>query len=184
MLTINTILFIPHQFTHFFLERLPLNHYICHQKPNEGRMSGPDHLDQFLTGKIAVVGASSANKRFGGYVYRTLKEKGYDVVPVNPNTERVENDQCYPSLDAVPGQVDTAVIVVKPAAALDVINDAIAAEVPKLWFQQGADFSEAEAKARLAGIETVSGKCAIMYAKPVTGIHAFHRFLAHLFKRD
>lgn len=137
--------------------------------------------DNFLTGRIAVVGASSQNNRFGGYIYRTLKQKGYDVVPVNPRAAAIEHDHCYSSLDSIPGQLDAAIVAVKPEKALKVVDDAIAAEVPRLWFQQGADFSEAENRARQAGIETVSGKCIIMYAHPVRGIHRLHRAIADLF---
>lgn len=139
--------------------------------------------DRFLSGRIAVVGASPKNGRFGGYIYRILKQKGYSVVPVNPHAATIDHDHCYAALDRIPGQIDLAIVAVRPENAASVVNDAIAAEVPRIWFQQGADFSEIEQQAKLAGIETISGKCVIMHARPVTGLHAVHRFVSRLFGR-
>ena len=51
----------------------------------------------------------------------------------------------------------------------------------KVSIQQGADFSGSAAKAEAARITTITGKCILMYAEPVGGIHAIHRFFAKLF---
>jgi len=79
--------------------------------------------------------------------------------------------------------VKAAVVAVSPDAAETVVEDAAAAGITHLWFQRGKDFSDAENKARAEGITTVSGKCILMYAQPVGGIHAAHRFLARIFGR-
>ena len=92
-----------------------------------------------------------------------------------------EGDRCYTSLREVPDAVTSAVIVVKPERAGACIEDAAAGGIKRVWLQQGADFSEAAARARELGLEVVVDKCVLMYAGEVTGIHSLHRFFSRLF---
>lgn len=128
---------------------------------------------------VAVVGVS--DRKFGGTIYKTLKKKGYTVYPIHPTRSSFDNDTCYPHLKALPQEVKAAVIAVSPEAACTVVEDAALAGITHLWFQTGKDFSRAVAAAREKGLHTVEKKCILMYAEPVTGIHAFHRFLARIF---
>jgi predicted CoA-binding protein len=129
--------------------------------------------------EMAIVGVS--DRDFGGVIYRTLKDRGITVYAVHPARTTFADDPCYPSLTSLPSTVKTAIIAVAPQTAELVVDDAIAAGFTSLWFQQGKNFSTAEAKAKVAGIKTASGKCILLYAGEVTGVHAFHRFLAKLF---
>lgn len=131
--------------------------------------------------EVAVVGVS--RRKFGGSIYKTLKKRGYQVYPVHPRLSEFEGDRCYANLAALPDSVKVAVIALSPANAATALDHAQGGPVEKLWFQQGPDFSEIVARAEAAGYETVSGKCILMYAEPVGGIHALHRFLARLFGR-
>lgn len=128
--------------------------------------------------ELAIVGVS--DRDFGGVIYRTLKDRGITVYAVHPARTTFADDPCYPSLTSLPSTVKTAVIAVAPQTAEAVVEDAIAAGFTALWFQQGKNFSVAEAKAKIAGVQTVSNKCILLYAGEVTGVHAFHRFLAKL----
>jgi len=140
------------------------------------------HPDEFLSGgAIAVVGVSQ--RKFGGTIYRELKKRGFQVRPVHPRMDSFDGDPCAARLNDLADTIDAAVIAVSPASAVEVVDDAARSGIRKLWFQQGADFSEAIAKAEAAGIQYVSRRCVLMYARPVTGIHALHRFLARLFGR-
>jgi predicted CoA-binding protein len=131
--------------------------------------------------KIAVVGVS--NRKFGGFMYKSLRKRGFEVYPVHPTRETFAGDHCFDRLTSLPDKVDMAVVAVSPLAAEQVTQDAIEANVPKLWYQQGPNFTEVAAKAEQAGIATVTSKCVLMYAAPVTGIHAVHRWLARLLGR-
>ncbi len=132
------------------------------------------------TKSIVVVGVS--DKKFGGVIYKTLKKRGYDLSPVHPTKENFDGDKCFTKLTELSSNVRTAIVAVSPEVAKTVVNDAIEAGFSHLWFQQGKDFSESIKMAEKNGIKIVSNKCILMYAEPVTGIHAFHRFLARLFK--
>lgn len=143
-------------------------------------MSDPSDFSSSTT-PLAVVGVS--DRDFGGAIYKTLKQRGYTVYPVNPKRDDFDGDRCFASLRELPPQVKSAVIAVSPERAENVVDDAIAAGFSHLWFQQGRDFKAVVAKAESNGIQTVSRKCVLMYAQPVTGIHSFHRFLARALGR-
>ena len=143
-----------------------------------------DKIQDFLNcERVAVVGVSPSKMKFGSIAYRELKKKGYTVYPVNPHMEMFDGSRCYCSLVDIEGGVEAALISVKPPRADAVVNDAVQAGIKHLWFQRGADFSGAINKAGDHGIGTVSGKCLLMYAPPVGGIHRIHLFFAKLFKQ-
>jgi len=141
-------------------------------------------IQNFISSKnIAIVGASNRRMKFGNIAYRSLKKKGYNVYPVNPNQETIGGDRCYPNLLFVPEDVEAVVVVIPPEKAIGLVDKALKMNIDKMWFQRGADFSNLASKAEKAGIRTVSGKCILMYAPPVKGIHAVHRFFSNFFNK-
>lgn len=139
-------------------------------------------IDTIVSSKhLAIVGVS--DKKFGGIIYKTLKTRGFTVYPVHPTRESFDGDRCFASLRDLPPQVKSAVLAVSPEAADRIVDDAVSAGITHLWFQQGKDFSGAVARAQAKGIQTISRKCILLYAQPVTGIHAIHRFFARSFGR-
>ena len=138
-----------------------------------------DNIDAFIKHKgIAVVGVS--DRKFGGVIYKTLKKRGYRVIPVNPSKDIFDSDRCYKSLSEIPTDIKTAVIAVSPDSAERVFEDAKNSSVKHLWFQQGKDFSGIAQKARAQNFNTVIGRCILMYTEPVGGIHGLHRFFSRL----
>lgn len=139
-------------------------------------------IDTIATSKhLAVVGVS--DKSFGGIIYKTLKKNGYSVYPVHPTRESFDGDRCFTSVRNLPPHVKSAILAVSPEAADRVVDDAALAGMTHLWFQQGKDFSGPAAKAQARGIQTVSRKCILMYAQPVSGIHSVHRLVVRVFGR-
>ena len=74
---------------------------------------------EFLANKrIAVTGVSRSAKDHGGNtIFRRLRDRGYDVFPVNPNADEVEGVTSYHDLASIPGGVDAVVIATAPARA-------------------------------------------------------------------
>ncbi len=137
-----------------------------------------EKIDEFLGGKrLAIVGVSRSGKKFGRKVYEDLDRKGYDVVPVNPAVSDIEGKTCFPSLTAVPGSLDGAVLVVPPGVTEKVVRDAAGAGVPRIWMQQGSESEEAIRFCREKGIDVVHGHCVMMFSEPVGSIHRFHRWI-------
>ncbi len=133
--------------------------------------------------RLAVVGASATPRAFGNEMYRELKNRGFELFPVNPRHQEIEGDRCWPSLTDLPVPVDAAVFVLPPKAAVSAVAEAKAAGIKYIWFQQMANYSAAIRAAEEAGLRTVSRKCILKYAEPVQGIHKFHRVITQLVGR-
>ena len=145
------------------------------------RKASPTSLTLRGVRSIAVVGVSGRRTKFGGSAFRELKKRGYEVFAVHPSMDMFEGVKCYRSLADLPVLPDCALVTIKPRAASPVVGQAVGRGIRTIWFQQGADFSEAAAQAERAGLKVVKGRCILMYAEPVGGLHRFHRFLSKLF---
>ncbi len=73
-------------------------------------------LDTFLhPSTVAVIGASEASRKPNTAMTLRIKQwadaHGASFFPVHPVYESVLGERCYPSIDAVPGTIDLAVIL-------------------------------------------------------------------------
>ena len=77
---------------------------------------------------IAVVGASDDPVKIGGRPLAFLLRHGYrgPVYPVNPSRATVQGLPAYPSVAAIPGEVDLAVVVVPAERVLESLEAAAA----------------------------------------------------------
>lgn len=79
----------------------------------------------FRPRSVAVVGASRKRNAIGREILRNLVGFGFEgpVYPVNPAADSVHSMKAYPSLDAIPGPVDLAIVTVPRDLVLDVVRD-------------------------------------------------------------
>ena len=143
-----------------------------------------DNGSSLLAGvkSIAVAGVSSNRRKFGSMAARELKRRGFTVFPINPGLQDFEGGRCYSNLEEAAEPPDCVLISVKQAgAAGEIVSQAIKIGARMIWFQQGVSFDELARSASEAGLRVVEGRCILMYAEPVGGIHGFHRWLARLF---
>ena len=94
--------------------------------------------------KIALVGASNDKSKFGNRIYRDLRSKGYNVVPINPKDENIEGDKAYTSIQMMEELPDIVHLVVPPPIAMKVAQNAVELGVEYLWFQPGSESDELE----------------------------------------
>ena len=94
--------------------------------------------------KIALVGASNDKSKFGNRIYRDLRSKGYNVVPINPKDENIEGDKAYTSIQMMEELPDIVNFVVPPPIAMKVAQNAVELGVKYLWFQPGSESNEIE----------------------------------------
>jgi hypothetical protein len=127
--------------------------------------------------KIAVVGVSRKKTKFGNAIYKELKQKGYQVFPINPNMQTFEGNICYPDLNSLPEKVDAVVISVPPAQTEKVVREAKEAGINKVWLQQGSQSDEAVKFCEENGIDCVSNECILMFAQPSAFIHRAHKWV-------
>jgi predicted CoA-binding protein len=123
-------------------------------------MAQQDNIDRFLALKsVAVVGASRDRNKYGNIVYRNLVSRGVRAFAVNPRAETIEGDPCYPSLAGLPEKVVGAVIVVPPDQTEHVVREAVAAGIPSIWLQPGAESREAVRICEASGLCLVWNAC-------------------------
>ena len=133
--------------------------------------------------KIAVVGVSRTGKKFGNAIVKELTTRGIEVFIVHPTEAFIDGKQCFPDMESLKGIVRAVVVIVPPKNALMVIAEAAKAGIRKVWLQQGSASPEVIALARELGLSYVAGKCILMYAGKVGGVHTFHRGINKLFGR-
>jgi acetyl coenzyme A synthetase (ADP forming)-like protein len=93
--------------------------------------SVPDSSDLLLNIRsIAVVGASQDPNKVGYAVCRNLLSFPGELSPVTPKAPDILGRVAYPTLTAIPGPVDAAVIVVPVAAVPGVIEEAGKKKIP------------------------------------------------------
>ena len=117
----------------------------------------------FWPRSAAVLGASNNPNKIGGIPVRFFKEYGFEgeFYPINPTRETVQDLTAYPSLAAVEGPVDMAIMAVPARIALEAAEDCAAKGVKALVVLT-AGFAEMDeggrgAQERLAEIGRESG---------------------------
>lgn len=122
-------------------------------------------IDDFLSQHtLAVAGVSRGGKKFGNAVFRDLRRKGYCMIPVNPHARTVEGERCYPDLAAIPGPVDGVILVLPPEQTEEVVQDAVRAEIRRVWMQPGAESETAIRFCEAHDISVVHGRCIMVLA--------------------
>jgi acetyl coenzyme A synthetase (ADP forming)-like protein len=79
----------------------------------------------FRPESVAVIGASRNPGTIGYQIVDNLVRHGYQgvVYPVNPKARAIHSIKAYPSIAAVPGPVDMAVVVVPKEVVLQVVDE-------------------------------------------------------------
>jgi len=110
---------------------------------------------------IAVVGLSSDPGRPSNRVARYMQQKGYRIIPVNPNETDVLCEQAYPSLRDIPRDVAVDVVDVfrRAEATPEIAADAVATGAKVLWLQSGIVNEEAARIGEEGGLDVVMGIC-------------------------
>jgi predicted CoA-binding protein len=140
----------------------------------------------FLANKrVAVTGVSRTPKTHGSNnVYRRLRERGYDVFAVNPNTDQVEGDPCYPDLESIPGGVEAVVIGTRPEIAEDTMRECAELGIKHVWMHRGPGAGSvsdaATAYGREHGITVIDGGCPCMFGATADAGHKAMRLVFKL----
>lgn len=128
-----------------------------------------DAATEFLAKKrIAVTGVSRTQTGHGAnVVYRRLRSRGYEVFPINPNADRVEDDPCYHELKAVPGGVDAVVIGTRPETAEATMRECAELGIHHVWMHRGPGAGSVSPSAAAWGrehmINVIDGGCPLMF---------------------
>ncbi len=139
-------------------------------------------IEQFLEGrKLAIAGVSRDPKKFGHVAYLDLKKKGFEIYPVNPETDIIEGQPCFHSVSALPGDVKNLLVITPKNNTLEVVKEAMDKGFDNIWIQQMSDTREALDYLKDKPVNLVSKQCILMWTEPVSGFHKFHKTLKKIF---
>ena len=136
----------------------------------------------FWPRSVAVLGASDNPNKIGGIPVRSFREYGYRgaFYPINPTRETVQGLPAFPSLAAVDGPVDVAIMAVPASIALPTA-EACAEKGVQALVVFTAGFAEMDARGgqaqqrlaeigRLSGMRIVGPNC-LGYFNPKNGCY-------------
>lgn len=130
--------------------------------------------------RLAVVGVSRNPRDFTRTLFREFQQRGYDVVPVNPNVSDVEGLACVAHLRDVTPPVEGVLVLTAASATGDVVKECAEAGVHHVWMYRaagaGAVSPEAVQYCRDIGIDVVDGECPFMFLEGSGWFHRFHGF--------
>lgn len=136
--------------------------------------------DFFEQKKLAVIGVSRDSKKFANSAYRLLKARGFTVYPINPYTEKIDHDRCYPNIRSLPEQVGGALVMLPPEKTMQVLPEITNAGIKHIWLQQQTESPRAIQFCKEHGVNVVYGECILMFAEPLGFPHRLHRWFKKL----
>ena len=125
--------------------------------------SSPENIRTLLTETRtwAVIGCSPDPSRDSHRIGQLLQDRGFRVIPVNPNVTEVLGERCYPSLGAIPDgeRIEVVDIFRRAERAGAHVDEAIAAGARAVWMQLGVIDEAAAQRALEAGLLVVMNRC-------------------------
>jgi len=108
---------------------------------------------------IAVVGASDDPAKPSHRIPVALRERGWTIVPVNPNRLTVLGTESYKSVSDLPDGVDVVEVFRPSDEAEGIVREAVARGIGAVWLQKGIASPAAKAVAESAGVTYVEDTC-------------------------
>jgi acyl-CoA synthetase (NDP forming) len=136
----------------------------------------------FAPARIAIVGASEKPGP-AAQLMRTIERGGFsgEILPINPHRDSILGRPAHPSLAAAGGQIDLAIVMVRPELVVGVVADAAASGVRALmvytagFAEMGAAGTAAQAEmaaiASAGGVRLLGPNC-LGFASPAAGVAA------------
>ncbi len=109
---------------------------------------------------IAVVGCSATAGKAAHEIPKFMRERGYEIVPVNPYADDIFGVEPYDSISAIEEEIDM-INVFRPSEELsEIADEAIERDdVEVVWAQLGISDPEAGETVEAAGKRYVEDRC-------------------------
>ena len=125
--------------------------------------------------RIAMIGVSHEPKHFSRAVFRAWRDRGYEMLPVNPAALEIEGKPCYPRPQEISPAAEAALIMTPPAASEKAARDCVAAGIRRIWLYRRAPAAEAFCVEN--GVTLIANECPLMYLQDMAWPHRVHRWL-------
>lgn len=122
-----------------------------------------DTIKEFMGKKrFAIVGATDNPEKNGNRIFRNLKGRGYEVYPVNPKLDKIEETKVYHSLSEIPVEVDVVDFVVPPPVTEETLKECKTLGLTRIWLQPGAESEAAIQYCNDNGMTVLHDVCVMM----------------------
>ena len=104
---------------------------------------------------VAIVGASVDRSKFGNKAIRAYLGQGWEVYPVNPKGGEIEGVKVYPSIEAIPVQIDRVTLYLPPEVGIKLLPSIAAAKPAEFFVNPGSESDEFVAEAKKLGLDPI-----------------------------
>lgn len=116
---------------------------------------------QLLMKTVVILGASENPERYSSKAFRILKERHYDVVPVNPSLDVLDGVPVVHSLSEAPRNPDVLTVYVNAFRSAELVNDILTLSPKTVIFNPGAENPALGLRLHQAGIHTIEA-CSVV----------------------
>jgi predicted CoA-binding protein len=122
-----------------------------------------DLIKEFMAQKrFAIVGATDNPEKYGHQIFENLKNRGYEVYPVNPRLKELEGTRCYPRLADIPVRVEVVDFVVPPEVTEEILKECKELGLSCIWLQPGSESEAAITFCHENNLKVVHGVCVML----------------------
>lgn len=119
---------------------------------------------------IGVIGISRFPEKAARRVPSYLAAKGYDIIPINPNADRILGQDAYERLADVPDELDLVIVFRPSDEAGGFVEETVRRpERPAVWLQEGIVADKEVAVVRASGVTAVQDLCAFKVHRALYG---------------
>jgi predicted CoA-binding protein len=109
---------------------------------------------------IAVVGCSATPTKDAHAIPKFMRERGYNVIPVNPYADEIFGEEPYDSLSDVDEEIDIVDVFRPSGEVRGIVDEALERDdVDIVWTQLGIRDPEAGKRVEAAGKQYVEDRC-------------------------
>lgn len=110
---------------------------------------------------VAIVGASQDRSKFGNISVRAHHQQGYEVFPVNPKADEIEDLTVYPSLTEIPDRLDRVSVYLPPHLTVELLDEIAEVSPDEIWLNPGSSSEAVRQRAVELGLD-VTEACSIV----------------------
>jgi predicted CoA-binding protein len=134
--------------------------------------------------RLAVVGVSRRPNDFTRMLFREFRQRGYDLVPVNPALAEVDGIPCVAKIQDVSPPAEGALLLTSPSVTEKVLEGCLEAGIQRVWLYRAAGAGAVSATSisfcQSHGISVVGGECPFMFLPETGWFHRLHGFCRKL----
>ncbi|MBM3326684.1 MAG: CoA-binding protein [Calditrichaeota bacterium] len=144
-------------------------------------------IEQFLASKrLSIVGVSRHPQHFSRTLLKEFTQRGYEVVPVNPNADTIDGQPCFRKLGDIKEIPPMAVIATSAKQMEAAVRECAQHSVKIAWLLatpgDKAGRNEAVKATEEAGLCIIDGYCPLMFLENIGFPHIWHKWFMKVFR--